>query len=144
MMEDAHIVDKQDYGYGVALTIPIFDGFKTKNGVKSAEQEVNHQERMVDDSRYRIDLANAKYDQIIESSKGRAADLVEESDNTSIAFNVAKKRYLAVQGSLLDLREAIRDLASVQNSLIEAKTDYWFALTEKAVFNGGRFNEGGE
>lgn len=138
MLEDSHILPKQDYAVALGVTLPLFDGFKTVNGVKEAEAEEGKRRLLSEDARERVDQANARYDQAIESTRSRLKNLEAEVGTVKEGFSVAKSRYFSLHGTLVDLREALRNLASVQNDIIDTRAALLAASLEKKLFNGWR------
>jgi len=138
MLEDSHILDKGDYAVGLGVTFPLFDGFKTVNGVKETQASAQRQEVLTEDARYRVNQANAKYDLMIESSRARLAHVQDELKTVNQGFSVARERYFALHGTLVDLREALRNLAAVQADLIDTETSLFAASVDKELFNGSR------
>lgn len=134
-MEHSRLVPKQDYAVGVGVQLPLFDGFKTRNQVKAAQAQLESREELIEASRDQIDLTNAKYDQLIGTTQTRLTHLERELSLAQEGFRVAKKRYFSLQGNLVDLREALRNLMRTKSEAIDARLDLTLAKTEKEIFN---------
>ena len=52
------------------------------------------------------------------------------------AFNLAKQRYLSFLGTVIDLREAVRNLARIELQSNDKNADLILALGSKAALNG--------
>ena len=58
-------------------------------------------------------------------------------DPANQAFTLAKKRYYNFEGTLVDVREAVRNLERIQSEVIDVKIDLLLAKGSKALLNGG-------
>ncbi len=140
-MDKTRLVAKQDYALGVGLTIPIFDGLKTTSEVRRAEADSTGSEFLVQASREQVDHLNIKFDEIIDSAKGRLVHLSRELSLANEGLSVAKKRYLSLQGTLVDVRESLRNLTRTQTQMNDTEIDFLEAGTAKAFFNGTKVTE---
>lgn len=135
-LENTRVVPKEDYAVGVGITLPLFDGFETLNGLDQSRAQEAAQESYRAAALDRIDAVNARYDQIVESSHVRVEHLLGELALAHQGFTVAKSRYFSMQGTLVDLREALRNLMRTRSETINAKAEYELARTENNIFNG--------
>ena len=135
-MENSRLVAKQDYAVGVGLVIPLFDGLKTTSEVAHARAIAAEKEFLVQAGRDRVAQANAKFDELLNTSKGRMAHLDRELQLSKEGFGLARKRYLSFQGTLIDVRESLRNLTRTETQLTDSKTEFLEAITAKALFNG--------
>jgi outer membrane protein len=136
-MNDTELgVPMQNYSAGIALILPLFEGFKTASQVKKFELRTIENERQTDAARFAIDEANLTYDQAIESAQLRISHLKEELQIAETGFETAKKRYIDLQGTLVDLREAIRNLSRTSSQLDMAWYEFATQRTGRALLNG--------
>jgi outer membrane protein TolC len=136
MMEKSRLVPKQDYALGVGLTIPLFDSGRVSAEVDRASALAAAKDFQAQGERERVDYINAKYDEVIQGEKVRLQHLAHEVELGEKAFRLAKSRYLALQGSLVDVREALRNLVRSKTSMAEANSQFMEAVYAKAIFNG--------
>lgn len=136
MMQKSRLVDKQDYAVGVGLTIPLFDSGRVSAEVGRASALAAAKDFQAEGERERVDYINAKYDEVIQGEKVRLEHLAHEVDLGEKAFRLAKSRYLSLQGSLVDVREALRNLVRSKTSMSEANSQFMEAVYAKAIFNG--------
>src|SRR6185437_7032110 len=123
----------------VGLQIPLFDGFETLNSVESAESNEQAKQDLVAAAHDEIELTNARYAQLIDSDQVRLVNLNSELKLADQAFNVAKDRYFSLQGTLVDLREALRNLMRTRTARIDTEEEYMLAITEQKIFNEAKF-----
>lgn len=135
-MEKSRFVPKQEYAAAGAVIFPLFDGLKTTNDVERSEALAMEKDRDLALARQRLDEINTHYDEVISSAKVRLQHLAEEQKLAEEGFTVAKKRYLAFQGSLVDLREALRNLARAKIQISDARAEYLQAVGAKTLING--------
>ena len=135
-LENSRLVSKQDYALGVGVTFPLFDGFKTLNGLEGARAYAFEKEKLINAAQDQIDLTNAQFEQVIESSMTRLSHLHDEQTLADEGFKVAKSRYFSMQGNLIDLREALRNLMRVRSETIDTQAQYDLAVVEQNLFNG--------
>jgi outer membrane protein len=131
---------QQYYSAAIALIVPIFEGLKTVSDVHKHELSIIQSEKQADATRFGIDEANINYDRNIESAQIRMKRLKDEALYAEEAFQTAKKRYFDLQGTLVDLREATRNLARTSGELKVAFYDLATQSTAKALLNG-QWNE---
>ena len=91
----------------------------------------------IEATKQRLAEMNAKYDLVIHSSQTRLRHLDSEYALAKKAFNVAKNRYFSLEGELIDLREAFRNLARVETEREETRTRLLQASGSKTLLNGG-------
>jgi len=129
-----------NWSAAVGVTIPLFEGFRVSSRVSAARAQVQANESRVE--ALRLDLAdnNLKYDGFIESAAIRIENIKNEVILTNKAFALAKKRYFAFQGTLLDLRESLRNLARAKTALKSSEFEWLENSAEKALLNGALEN----
>jgi outer membrane protein len=135
-VNEARLVTKRDYSVGVGVVLPVFEGFRTQSEVHRAESIRAENENTLAATRLELDEANAQYDEIIDSSKVQLQHLEHELTVATEALRVAKQRYFYYQGTLVDVREAVRNISRVQTDIINVKADLLLAIGLKAVLNG--------
>ena len=136
-LENARLVNKQDYSLGIGLRFPLFEGLKTMHEVHKAQAEVDARSAFLDSVKEQFVLANQSFDQKIRSAQIRLDHLKAEHELADKSLRLAKQRYSSFQGSLIDLRESLRNQLRVLNQENEAKRDFFLAEMQKAVYLGG-------
>lgn len=126
----------ENYSAGIALTLPLFEGFRVSSLVDKAKAFSEEKDREVDAAKLDLSQANARYDEIISLSKIKLLYLDNELSVAKEALNAAFRRYTDFEGPLNEVREAIRNLARVSTQLNDANADLLQALGSKAILNG--------
>jgi outer membrane protein len=134
-MAKARVVEKKAYSAAIAVVLPIVD-FRTSGEIQRAEAMLSAKTQDVEAEKQYLGEMNAKYDVIIQSSKVRLKHLNEEYSLAKQAFHVAKNRYFSLEGELIDLREAFRNIARVETEIQETRTRLLQASGSKALLNG--------
>jgi outer membrane protein TolC len=137
-MERARLVNKEDWSGGLGVTVPLFDGFGTESRVKRARADLEARARDLDAARVRVAETDDRYDEVIDSSKARLEHLARELSLAQEGFRVAKDRYFKYQGTLADMRDALRNLGRIENDMAQTQADLLEAVGEKALVDGGR------
>jgi outer membrane protein TolC len=135
-MEDSRFVNRQDYAVGIGIVIPIVD-FHTTGEVHRAEALATASKKELDAQRQHLGIVNAQYDETIRSAQVRLNHLNAELSLANKAFDTAKKRYFSLEGELIDLREAFRNLVRVKTDIDGTRTKLLQASGSKALLNGG-------
>ena len=130
--------DGWNYSAGVALTLPLFDGFHRDAQIERRKAEFESSQSLIDYSKQVVDESNSKYDEQIKALDVRLNFLAAEVNLAKDAFGLAKKRYFGFKGSMIDLREALRNLNRVLLSIDEAHRDLLIARGSHAIYNGAR------
>jgi outer membrane protein TolC len=137
VMERARLVSKTPYAVGVGLSVPLFDGFREDYATQRGQAEVVAKEYEV--AARKLDLAeiNARYDEEIAAARAKLEHLASERKLAREGFGVARDRYRAAQGTLTDLREAIRNLTRTDQAYTTAAAIELEAVGAKELVNGG-------
>ncbi len=134
-MQNTHFVDKQSYAVGIGVVIPIVD-VASSEGIKRDEILVSKHRQELYAEQQRVAEQNATYDETIKAFTIRLSQLKTELNLANMAYITAKNRYFSMQGNLIDLRDAYRNLVQVQSDIIDTRVQILQASGEKALFNG--------
>ncbi len=134
-MEKTHLVPKKDYSIGVGLIVPLYD-LHVVGGIKRARANVSAKNEEVAAQIQFLEETNAKYDTIINSSQVKLGHLNLELSLAREGFKVAKRRYFDLEGQLVDLREAFRDLARASVEAEDSRANILKAQGSKYLLNG--------
>ncbi|PWU12699.1 MAG: hypothetical protein C5B49_15925 [Bdellovibrio sp.] len=134
-MEKAWVVPVEDYAVGIGLTWPLFDAGKTNaefNTAKAVELQKGHE---LAEARDQIKLINNKYDEAIEGLAAELDHLKKDAVIAKTAYDQARSRYFSLKGNLSDLREAVRNLAKIQEDRINSQVQFDQAVGLKKILN---------
>ena len=137
-MDEARLVNKRDYSGGFGVTMPIFEGYRIQSQIHKAQELSAERDQDLNAVKMLLDELNAHYDEIINASRVQLDYLQKELEVADQAFELAKKRYYNFQGTLVDVREAVRNLERIQSEVIDIKADLLLALGSKALLNGAK------
>jgi outer membrane protein TolC len=137
-MDKVRLVTRTDYSAGVGLIVPLFDGFGTVNRVRQARAQVDATTQELGEVDLQMRELNAKYDEIIDASQARIEHLQREQTLAQEGFSVAKNRYFKFQGTLVDLRDALRNVGRIQIEMRDTQADLLEASGAKALLAGGK------
>lgn len=135
-MQETHDVNIANYSVGVGVIVPLLD-LKVRGNIQRATALSFAKRREVAAEKLYLDETDAKYDRIIYSTEIRLQHLNEELQLARKAFEVAKERYFTLEGNLIDLREAFRNLSRVETDIENTRTQLLLAKGSKALLNGG-------
>ncbi len=135
-MDKSRLVDRKDYSAGLAVILPVFDGLGTTHRVAEARREVGAGNRLLEDARLKIAELNAGYDELIDASKARLEHLEHERTLAREGYKVAKSRYSRFQGTLVDLRDALRNLGRIETDMADTQANLLEAMGGKLLLNG--------
>jgi len=137
-MDRSRVVAKKNYSGGFGFELPLFEGYRIDAAVRQAQALASARDSDRLAVQMDIDQLNAHFDEIIRSSRVKLDYLQDEANVAGQAFRLAKARYFSFQGTLVDLREAIRNLSRVQSEIIDVKTELLLADGSKALLNGAK------
>lgn len=135
-MQGAVLVKRQDFAAGIGIIFPLFD-LNTYEKIQHAKAVEAAKKQDICAQKIFLKEANAKYDRIIYSSEVRLQHLSNELRLARTAFKIAKDRYFTLQGNLIDLREAYRNLSRVEVDVENTLTLLLQAKGSKALLNNG-------
>jgi outer membrane protein len=141
-LDAARLVEKRDYAVGVGLQLPLFEGLRVTREVERAQAEAQAREADAQAIRLETDEQNSRFDEAIRAAQARLKFLGPELKAANEGFGVAKKRYLALQGTLVDVREALRNLTHTRTVITDTQVDWISAGVAKALYNGSRLAGG--
>lgn len=139
--DNGHTRDRMNYSAGIGVTLPLFEGFKVDASVQSEKAEVQAAKTGLDSYEQLLAATNSKYDEQIGALKVRLKALESEYKLAKQALTLARKRYLSLQGTMIDLRESIKNMTRVMESLTASNRELFLARGEKALLNGSRNKE---
>lgn len=134
-IQSADLVKNNGYSAGIGVTIPLFD-LEIHGKIRQAAALACAKHQEIAAEKLYLEEANAKYDRIIHSSEVRLFHLREESRLAKKAFQVAKERYFNLEGNLIDLREAFRNISRVETDVENTRALLLQAMGSKALLNG--------
>jgi outer membrane protein TolC len=136
-MEKVRLVDRTDYSGGLGVIVPLFDGLGTVHRVAKARDEVDARKQGLAAVQLQMDELNSRFDEIIDASKARIEHLEREQTLAQDGFSVAKTRYFKFQGTLVDLRDALRNLGRIETEMKDTQANLMEAVGAKTLLNGG-------
>jgi outer membrane protein TolC len=137
-LQNTRVVPKENYALGIGLEIPIFEGFRIQEQVNQNAALVDEKDYLVQASQLKLDDLNHQLDEGIQSAAVRVDHLNRELKLAVDAFDLAKKRYFAFQGTLVDVRDSLTNLGRVKSDLNSSRADFLKSKYLKDVLNGAR------
>jgi len=134
-MQDASLEKKKEYSAGIGVILPLVD-MHTSGEIQRAKAELSARDQEIEAQKQYLEEMNAKYDTVIYASKIRLQHLDSESTLANKAFKTSKERYFSMEGELVDLREAFRNLVRVETAIQETRMQLLQASGSKALLNG--------
>ncbi|MHB2025898.1 MAG: TolC family protein [Elusimicrobiota bacterium] len=141
-MDNARLVARNDYSGGFGIVLPIFSGDRISAEVRKAQEAAQEKDREVQSAELDLADADVRYDEIIRVSRAKLILLTEEDKAAIESLRAATARYLSFIGTLVDVREAIRNIARVETDANAAKAEMLMALGSKTLINGGHLVAG--
>lgn len=133
--EDTRLVgSQQNYSASIGFVFPLFDG-KTSAEVERANAQVAQYHQEVASSQQAVDDMNAKFDEVITSEQVKLEHLKKEFAIADEGYKIAKKRYFTLQGTLVDLREALRNWARTKSEIYNSRAALLKATGKKSLLN---------
>jgi outer membrane protein len=142
-MDGVRLVNRTDYSGGLGIILPLFDGLGTVHRVGEARAALEAKTQELGAVRLETDELNARYDEIIDASKARIEHLEREQKLAEEGFSVAKNRYFKFQGTLVDLRDALRNLGRIETDMRDTQANLLEAEGSKALLNGSSTSKPG-
>lgn len=134
-MESASLEKKKNYSAGIGVILPLVD-MHTSGEIQRAKAELSAKDQEIEAQKQYLEEMNAKFDTVIYASKVRLQHLDAEFTLANKAFKSSKQRYFSLEGNLVDLREAFRNLVRVETAIQETRMQLLQASGSKALLNG--------
>ncbi len=117
-LQDTNVVNDENYAVGVAIKVPLFDGFRMQSGVQKAEAESKRltQEAALAEQTIASEVRQAS----VESRRvSELTDITKKRrDKAASTLSLARRRYLNKGGILSEWEQAYR-------AWLQAEIDYW-------------------
>jgi outer membrane protein len=126
----------RDWYVGVQIQIPLFDGFSRTYKVREAHAQVEVQADTLDETRQQIALDVWKSYQALQTNIQNVGNTSALRQIAQRSFDVARRRYAAGVGNILELLSAQKALAEAKQQRIQALTDWRAARLQLAAKMG--------
>ncbi len=134
-MEKARLVQEKDYSAGVGLIFPVFEGYRIAGEIRRAKSVAQEKKDDLESAKIEMDELDDRFDETIDASQVKLNFLQHELTSGQRAVTLSQQRYLDFQGSLVDVREALRNLARIQEQINDTKSDLLLAIVSKNILN---------
>lgn len=138
-LNDTRLVPSQNYSAWVGVTLPLFEGFRISSEAQRARAVADEKESRLSAVQLDLDETNTRYDETINIARLELKLLKDQHETALRAFALARQRYLAFLGTVIDLREALRNIARIESQINARRAELLLALGSKAVLNGSSF-----
>jgi outer membrane protein len=129
----------RDWYVGLQVQIPLFDGFSRIYKVRGAHAQVEMQQDALDEARQQIGLDVWKSYQALQTNMRNVGNTATLKQIAQRSFEVAKDRYAAGVGNILELLDAQKALSEAKQQRIQALTD-WRAARLRLAAKMGRLD----
>lgn len=128
--------DNYNIGYGLSLSIPIFNGFATRNAVNRSKINVKRAEFQLEQAQ--LDLDSNVYQAYLDAKGSaeayEAAQVAVKAQELAYAY--AKDRYDVGLTNAFDFSQSKFRLENAQSNAVQAKFDYIFKLKVLELYFG--------
>jgi outer membrane protein TolC len=127
---------KPDYGVGLSIDLPIFDGFLRANKLRIAESELRAAESELTDSRNTAvaEVWRAYTDLKTALRKQKAADTLLAAAQS--AFDASLEEYRHGLGTYVDVANAQRYLTAARSTVVDTRSEVFVNITSVALSVG--------
>jgi outer membrane protein TolC len=127
---------KPDYGVGIAVELPIFDGFARRNSLRIAESELKAAVDQLADNRDTAveEVMKAYIDLNTALRKQDASEALLSAAQS--AFDASLEAYKDGLGTYVDVVNAQRNLATARGTVVDARSAIFTSRTDLALSVG--------
>ncbi|MGN0033484.1 MAG: TolC family protein [Candidatus Limimorpha sp.] len=120
---------------GLSLSIPVFNGFKTKTQVKISELSIKNQEYAIDKAEKSLkkEIQQAFYNAVAAEQKYLASK--ESFEAAGIAYKYSSESFQAGKTTLFELNESKNRLFKSESEMMQAKYDYLYRIKILELYN---------
>jgi outer membrane protein TolC len=122
-LQDERLVDQKDYALGVGLIFPFFNGGEDSHKEAAYRLRLQAREKEVDLARLEFRIHMDKLNLKIKYLRETLHSLERQSAEAEKTMKLALKRYLTLEGTLIDVRESFKHLRSVEQERLRAAQD---------------------
>jgi outer membrane protein TolC len=113
-MQKARLVKKQDYAAGVALTFPLWNGGEDAHRAEAARSRADFEEQGLEAARLEYKTRLKGLQDQWEREKKALGKVEENLEQTRRTMKLASDRYGRLEGPLVDVREAFKQLSAME------------------------------
>ena len=140
-MENTRLVSNSDYSGWAGVSVPVFEGFLIDNEERRARASFREKSDRLVAAQLQVNDLNAQYDQAIQTAQIKIKELDPQYEAAKRNFALAKERYLNFLGTVTDLEETLRNLATIEAEMNSARIGLLSAEALKKLSNGGKLKD---
>lgn len=120
--------DNKQTQFGLTLSVPIFNKFEVRNGVRTAQLNVSSSKVNVDNAKIELrkNIQQAYYNAV--GAKARWDAALKSETASREAYRYANQKYEAGRASIYELYQAKSNLTQVLGEEAQAKYQYYFRV----------------
>lgn len=126
----------RDWYLGVQVQIPLFEGFGRSYRIGGAHAQAELQRDMLDEARQQVGLDVWKNYQVLQTETENVTNTATLMRVTQRSFDVARRRYAAGVGNMLELLSAQKAMSEARQQRIQALTGWRAARLQLAAKMG--------
>ena len=134
-MESTRLIGKKDYSLSAAIIFPIFDGLKTTSEVHRSEAAVVEKEMEVRSVKFWLEETELRLVELHLTALAKLKHLKNELVASEEGYRLAKDRYGNFRGSLVDVRETLRNLSRVRAEMNDTLADIAIASAQHSLLS---------
>ena len=129
--------NRQNFNYGIAvgITMPLYTGHRIESKIGEAQAQYEHQRAVVARTIEKIQQENFSYDEQIQSLDVRLVYLEKENELANKVFELAKNRYDNFQGTMIDVRDSLREQMRVLDDRDQALSQIAQLMVQRSLWN---------
>lgn len=113
-MNQARLVEKQDYAAGVGLIVPIWNGGEDLHRARAFKAQSEYQKDILKNTEIEFRAKLRKLLDQRQIAQETLAELETNLDQVRDTMKIASKRYQRLEGPLIDVRDAYSELLSME------------------------------
>jgi outer membrane protein len=115
---------KANYSAGIGISVPIFDGMKTKYNLMQAKSAINTAEYETENTRRNISAEIKEAQSYLESGRQKVTQSILQLDQAQKAYSLAETSFRAGTITNLELLDANTAVSESRLMLLKARIDY--------------------
>ncbi len=127
---------RYNYGVGTQLSVPLFEGVRTKTKVAKQQQLVNASSEDYKTMQWQLQKEMQEADTLLERAINIVSITFSQQQSSSFLFNAVTARYKAGLVSYADVVLAQQQLVEAEADVQKSKWEVWKALLYKATVLG--------
>lgn len=118
-MDQARLVPEQNYAAGIGITIPVWNGGEDWHKERAYKSQVRFENEMLKSAQLEFSAKMTNLKDAYQRDKQSLSEIEKNLGHVRETMKLASTRYRNLEGPLIDVREAFKQLSSIEQQRVQ-------------------------